>query len=55
MADHDRLHTLAHACFQAALNVDDTDTAALLLESARILTVYSIRYDVGQLLYAECL
>jgi hypothetical protein len=34
MADADRLQALAQACVQAALTVDDTDTAALLLESA---------------------
>jgi hypothetical protein len=34
MADADRLHTLAHACVQAALDVEDADTAAMLLESA---------------------
>jgi hypothetical protein len=34
MTDLDRLHTLARACVQAAHEVDDTDTAAMLLESA---------------------
>jgi hypothetical protein len=35
MADADRLQTLAQACVQAAHDVEDTDTAAMLLESAR--------------------
>jgi hypothetical protein len=35
MADADRLQTLAYACVQAAHDVEDTDTAAMLLESAR--------------------
>jgi hypothetical protein len=35
MADADRLHTLAQACLEAAYDVDYTDTAAMLLESAR--------------------
>ena len=34
MTDLDRLHTLARACVQAAREVKDTDTAAMLLESA---------------------
>jgi hypothetical protein len=34
MTDLDRLHTLARACVQAAHEVEDTDTAAMLLESA---------------------
>ena len=34
MADADRLQTLAYACVQAAHDVEDTDTAAMLLESA---------------------
>jgi hypothetical protein len=34
MAYTDRLYDLAHACVQAAHEVDDTETAALLLESA---------------------
>ena len=35
MTDLDRLHTLARACVQAAHEVEDTDTAAMLLESAQ--------------------
>ena len=34
MSDNDRLRTLAQACVQAAHDVEDTDTAAMLLESA---------------------
>jgi hypothetical protein len=34
MTDLDRLHTLAQACIHAAHEVEDTDTAAMLLESA---------------------
>ena len=34
MTDLDRLHTLARASVQAAHEVEDTDTAAMLLESA---------------------
>ena len=35
MADADRLQALAQACVQAAHDVEDTDTAAMLLASAR--------------------
>jgi hypothetical protein len=35
MADADRLQMLAHACVQAALNIEDADTAAMVLESAQ--------------------
>jgi hypothetical protein len=35
IADADRLQTLAYARVQAAHDVEDTDTAAMLLESAR--------------------
>ena len=35
MIDADRLQALAQACVQAAHDVEDTDTAAMLLESAR--------------------
>ena len=35
MADADRLQTLAYGWVQAAHDVDGTDTAAMLLESAR--------------------
>jgi hypothetical protein len=34
MTDLDRLHTLAQACVHAAHEVEDADTAAMLLESA---------------------
>jgi hypothetical protein len=34
MSDLDRLHALAGACVQAAHEVEDTSTAAMLLESA---------------------
>jgi hypothetical protein len=35
MTDFDRLHTLARACVQAAHEVNDTETAAMLLENAQ--------------------
>jgi hypothetical protein len=35
MSDLDRLRTLARACVQAAHEVEDTGTAAMLLESAQ--------------------
>jgi hypothetical protein len=35
MTDFDRLHTLARACVQAAHEVNDTETAAMLLETAQ--------------------
>jgi hypothetical protein len=35
MNDLDRLRTLARACVQAANEVEDTTTAAMLLESAQ--------------------
>jgi hypothetical protein len=35
MSDADRLQALAQACVHAAYDVEDTDTAAMLLESAR--------------------
>jgi len=35
MADADRLQALPQACVQAAYDVEDTDTAAMLLDSAR--------------------
>jgi hypothetical protein len=35
MTDLDRLHSLARACVQAAQEVDDTDVAAMLLQTAQ--------------------
>jgi hypothetical protein len=49
MTDRDRLHTLAQACIEAAHEVEDTDTAAMLLDAAQRFLSRQLNYDAHAL------